>query len=156
MAQATTKEKLMSEQAPHINIGRIYLKDASFESPKSPEVFTLEDWTPNIEVSVDIDSAELDTGVFECVLSITASAVMEEETYFLIAVEQAGIFSLSGIDDEHLSHILRVFCPTQLFPFARQAVADLAEKGGFPQLLLQPINFEALLQQQQSEEPVKH
>lgn len=146
----------MSEQAPHINIGRIYLKDASFESPKAPEIFTMEDWSPNIEVSVDIDNNALSDGVYECVLSITASAVSDDETFFLVSVEQAGIFSLSGTDDDHLTHILRVFCPTQLFPFARQAVADLAEKGGFPQLLLQPINFDALLQQQQEEAPVKH
>jgi len=131
---------------------RIYLKDVSFESPRTPDIFQLEDWQPTINVQVGNASARLADDVYEVTLTITVTAILhhgaQEENAFLVEVAQAGIFTASGFDGAELGHILGSVCPTQLFPFVRETIADLAAKGGFPPLMLQPLNFDALYLQQ--------
>ncbi|MEW6445770.1 MAG: protein-export chaperone SecB [Pseudomonadota bacterium] len=143
-------------------IQRVYLKDVSFESPRTPEIFKASDWQPNIGVQVANATEKLADDVYESTLTITATATLnidgKDETVFLAEVAQAGIFSVSGFDGEELGHILGSVCPTQLFPFVRETIADLVSKGGFPPLLLQPINFDALYVQhlQQREGAATH
>ncbi len=145
---------------------RIYLKDVSFESPRAPSIFQLADWQPNINVQVGNATHKLADDVYEVTLTVTATATQmidgKEETAFLAEVAQAGIFTVTGFDGAEFGHILGSVCPTQLFPFVRETVADLVSKGGFPPLLLQPINFDALylqhLQQREAQaaQPLTH
>lgn len=139
---------MSEQQTPHVGIQKFYVKDVSFESPQSPEIFTLGEWQPDVNVQVNTNTLPLDDDYFEVSLTLTISATQSDETVFLCEVEQAGLFNLVGFEEGHLQTILATFCPTQLFPFARNVVSDLIEKGGFPQLLIQPINFEQLHQQE--------
>ncbi|MEW6764320.1 MAG: protein-export chaperone SecB [Pseudomonadota bacterium] len=132
-------------------IQRVYLKDVSFESPRTPEIFKIAEWQPNINVQVENSTQKLADDVYEATLTVTATATLnhdgKDETAFLAEVSKAGIFTVSGFEGAELGHILGSVCPTQLFPFVRETVADLVSKGGFPPLLLQPINFDALYMQ---------
>jgi preprotein translocase subunit SecB len=122
---------------------RIYLKDASFESPNSPDVFAKE-WKPQVSMNISTRSRPVDNDVYEVVLTITCEAKQDDKTAFLIELHQAGVFLAKGFAPDELHQILGVHCPQNLFPFAREAIADLTLKGGFPQILLQPINFDML------------
>lgn len=136
------------QQQPNINLQKFYLKDASFESPKAPEIFKGGDFNPEINLQVNTETSALDDeGTFEVSLGLTATAVQGEETVYLVEVKQAGIFTLSGFEQQQIQAVLATFCPANLFPYAREAISGLVERGGFPQLLLQPINFDAMYQQ---------
>lgn len=153
----------MTDQKQKFEIQKIYLKDVSYESPKTPQVFT-QPWNPKTDVHIQTDSRNLEKDSFEVVLSVTVTAIQEENTVFLIEIKQAGIFSISGFSKEQHDQLMGSYCPNILFPFAREAVADMVSRGGFPQLLLNPVNFEALYQQhlqaikeqQQNPPSVKH
>lgn len=134
-----------SEQ--QFGIQKIYLKDVSFESPDSPQVFTRE-WQPEAEVQLNVGHQVLDKGVWEVELQVTVTARSGERVIYLVEIKQAGVFTAQNIPEEHMGHLLGSYCPNLLFPFAREAVSDLVTKGGFPQLLLAPINFDALYMQQ--------
>ena len=126
---------------------RIYNKDLSFESPSTPGIFTKQ-WQPKVNVDLNTRSNALDEqGNFEVVLSITLTAKVEEETAFLVEVQQAGVFFIAGFGDEDLRRILGTTAPTVLFPYARENIDSLVTKGGFPAVMLAPVNFEALYQQ---------
>jgi len=145
----------MSEQEQkNFVIQKLYLKDVSFESPNTPGVFSEQDWTPEINVQLNTESNTLADNVVEVVLKITVTAKQEDKTAFLVELAQAGVFTLEGFNDEEKAGMLGSYCPNVLFPFAREAISELVSKGGFPQLLLAPVNFDALyqqhLQQQQS------
>lgn len=150
----------MSEQEAvpqqHFEIQKVYLKDVSLETPNSPLIFT-EQWQPQTEVRLETAATPLTEDLFEAVLTLTMTAKLGERTAYLVEVQQAGLFTLRGFEEPQLGHMLHSFCPNILFPFAREALADLVGKGGFPPLLLNPINFDALymqrLQQQQQEAP---
>jgi preprotein translocase subunit SecB len=123
---------------------KIYLKDASLEIPGAPGVFTKQ-WQPQIDVQVTTDVKPLANDGFHVVLSITVTAKLGEEVGFLCEVHQAGIFTVKGFADANeRAGVLGGYCPGLIFPFARESVADLVQRAGFPQMLLQPINFEAL------------
>lgn len=140
-AASTTNE-------PVFKIQRIYLKDVSYESPQSPAVFVGNtNWQPNVQLHLNTESAKLENDLYESVLSVTATVKLEEVTAYLIEVKQAGLFLMRGFPDERLAPMLGSFCPNLLFPFAREAIASLVQKGGFPQLLLDPVNFDALYAQ---------
>ena len=149
----------MSEenQAPaqQVNLQKIYIKDVSFETPNSPQIFT-KDWEPDVGIDLSTNGQPIGENLFECVLSITVTAKSAGDTAFLAEVHQAGIFEISGFPEEQLSPILGVFCPTTLFPYAREAISELISKGGFPQLLLAPVNFEAVYAQNQAEQAETH
>ncbi|MDG1988136.1 MAG: protein-export chaperone SecB [Halieaceae bacterium] len=136
---------------------RIYTKDVSFESPDSPEIF-LKTWQPKINVDLNTKSNLVDDNDnYEVVLSITVTAEIEEKSAFLVEVQQAGIFLAKGLEGDQLRGVLGTVAPTILFPYAREAIDALCIKGGFPPVMLAPVNFEALYQQalKQSEEEVK-
>ncbi|AZZ99478.1 MULTISPECIES: protein-export chaperone SecB [Pseudoalteromonas] len=134
------------QQGPQFNIQRIYTKDVSFETPNSPAIFQKE-WTPEVKLDMDTRSAKLDEGVYEVVLALTVTASLGEETAFLCEIQQAGIFSIGELEELQMAHMLGAFCPNILFPYAREAVASLVNRGTFPQLNLAPVNFDALFAQ---------
>ncbi|WP_306523625.1 protein-export chaperone SecB [Rheinheimera sp.] len=141
-------------QQAQFAIQRIYIKDVSFEAPNSPAIFRKE-WTPEVKLDLDTRSEKLDDNTFEVVLSLTVTATIGQETAFLCEVQQAGIFSVPALTDAQMAHMLAAFCPNILFPYAREAVSSLVNRGTFPQLNLAPVNFDALfaqyMQQRQAE-----
>tara|TARA_R110002072_G_scaffold251245_1_gene410094 strand:- start:19774 stop:20253 length:480 start_codon:yes stop_codon:yes gene_type:complete len=129
------------------SVQRIYTKDLSFESPSTPAVFKKQ-WQPKVNVDLNTKSNPIDDeGNFEVVLSITITAKLEEETAFLIEVQQAGIFFVKGFSDEDLRRVLGTAAPNVLFPYARETIDSLCVKGAFPAIMLSPVNFEAVYQQ---------
>ena len=131
-------------------IQKVYLKDMSFETPNSPVIFTQE-WKPDINLQLTSSAHSLNEEVREVVLSLTVTAKLGDKTAYLAEVQQAGIFTIKGFAEEEVGPLLGSYCPNMLYPFAREAVSDLVGKGGFPQLLLAPINFDALYAQRAQE-----
>jgi preprotein translocase subunit SecB len=148
MAEDQAAEAAQEEQAQQqFTMQRIYVKDISFESPASPDIFR-QNWQPNVNVDLNTRSSKADdSGNHEVVLTITVTAKIEEKNAFLVEVQQAGIFFAVGIEDEPLKQILATVAPNILFPYAREAIDGLVVKGGFPPLMLAPVNFDALYQQ---------
>lgn len=137
------------EETP-FNIHKIYMKDVSFQIPAGSEVFTAE-WQPELNVEVSSASkalAEKDT--HEVVLTVKCSVKSGGKEAFTVEVQEAGIFTVTGLDEAQLRHTLGAFCPNLLYPYLREVVSDMVTKGGFPQLNLAPINFEMLYEQEQS------
>ncbi len=134
-------------------IQKIYVKDLSFETPNSPSIF-IEQRRPEIGVQLGTSAQNVDPENFEVVVSITVTVKMGERTAYLAEVNQAGIFTITGMPEQHLDQMLGAFCPNILFPYAREVVSDLVMRGGFPPLVLAPVNFEALyLQRLQQQTP---
>ncbi len=138
-------------------IQKVYLKDVSLETPNSPSIFTMTG-EPAMNVDLNTQSEALHEGVYEVVLGVTATVKIQESTAFLVEVHQAGVFNAQGFNEQELGQVLGAVCPNILFPFAREAVADLVNKGGFPQLVLQPVNFDLLYMQemQRRQEEAQH
>lgn len=134
------------QQAPQFQIQRVYCKDISFETPNSPEVFKVE-WKPEMKVDMDTKTKQLDPTTYEVVLTVTAQATVGEKTAFLVEVQQAGIFMIGDVPEQNKAHMLGAFCPNILFPYARETVATLINKGTFPTFNLQPVNFDAIFAQ---------
>ena len=143
---------MSEEQNQQFAIQKIYLKDVSFESPNSPKAFMGNDWQPSINVHLNTINNKLNDSVYEVVLDITVTAKQGDSTAFLVEVKQAGIFTIEGFPDDALGGMLGAFCPETLFPYAREAVSDLVVKGGFPLLALAPVNFNAMYQNQLSQQ----
>ena len=142
----TTTEQASENAEPQFSIEKIYLKDVSFESPDAPTIFT-DDWSPEINMDLNSTGKPVDDKIFEVELNITVTAKNKDKTAFLVEIKQCGIFSISGMDEANLNGMLGSFCPNILFPYAREAISDLVSKGGFPQLLLALVNFDALYAQ---------
>lgn len=140
---------MTEQQQPQFGVQRLYLKDVSFESPNAPGIFRKE-WKPQIKLDLNTQTRQLDTDVYEVVLTLTVAAKIEEETAFLCELQQAGIFSIGGFPDETRDQMLGAYCPNILFPYAREAVDAAVVKGSFPALMLAPVNFDALYQQKQA------
>ena len=141
----TTDNQAAGEQAqaPQFNIQRIFTKDISFESPNAPAIFTKE-WKPEIKLDIDTSTNKLDESGFEVVLSVTVTASLGEETAFLCEVQQAGIFAIGEMPDQNKAHMLGSYCPNLLFPYARETISNLVNRGTFPPLNLAPVNFDAI------------
>ncbi len=137
------------EQNIVFNLEKIYLKDVSYEAPGVPLAFTQQQTAAEIAVNLGVEHAPLDPGqgLHEVVMTVTTTAKRENKNVFLVEVKQAGVFRLNGIDGETLQRALEISCAYVLLPFAREAINDLVSKGGFPQLLINPINFEGLYEQ---------
>ncbi len=136
MAEDNTLEKQFSIQ-------KIYTKDISFETPNAPKIFR-EKWEPDVDFNLGTNVDKLEETVFEVVLTITITVKSGETTAYLVEVNQAGIFTMENFAENEMGPMLGSFCPNILFPYAREVVSDLVAKGGFPQLLLAPVNFDAL------------
>ena len=139
-----------AENGPEFSILRIYLKDVSFETPNSPGVFTQE-FKPEIGLQLNTAIKRIEENLHEVVLNITVTAKQGEKTGFLVEVQQAGIFSLKGFDEAQKGTMLGAYCPNVLFPYAREEISALVTKGGFPPLLLAPINFDVMYAEKTAE-----
>ena len=144
---STETEAAPTTQTGQLSIQRVYTKDLSFEAPNSPQIFR-EDWNPTVDIQLANKAIKLDTDVHEAVLSVTVTVRFGEKTVYLAEVHQAGIFNITGFPPQFLEVMLATVCPNILFPFAREAICDLVVRGGFPQLLLAPVNFETLYAQE--------
>ncbi len=141
-ANANTEEQAQQQFV----IQKIYCKDVSFETPNSPQIFT-EKWEPELKVDLHTTVNPLADNVFDVVLSVTATVKVGDKTAFLAEVQQAGIFNISGFEKQQLDHMLGSYCPNLLFPYVREIISELVNKGGFMQLILQPVNFDAVYAQ---------
>ena len=150
MAEAPNREEAHTQFA----IQKIYVKDISFEAPNSPQVF-LEKWEPDVSLQLSNSGAVLNGNTHEVVLTITVTAKVKDKTAYLVEVHQAGIFEIAGYDQTQLAAVIGSYCPHVLFPYAREAISDLVARGGFPQLLLAPLNFDALYRQHQGQSEAK-
>jgi preprotein translocase subunit SecB len=148
----------MTEKDPiqtHFSIQKIYVKDVSFESPTSPAVFSFKQWDPKIELNINNAHTRLNEQMYEAVLTVTATVKQDDKTAFLIEVQQAGIFAITGFSEQDLSYLIGSQCMNILLPYAREAVSDMTTRGGFPPLLLAPVNFDALYQKHIQDQQAK-
>ena len=153
MTEATQETK-----QPSFNIDKIYLKDISLEIPHAPQIF-LEREASQFDVQLNTLANSISEGVFEVTVTTTVTCKIGEKVAYLIEVKQAGIFQAHNIPQEEIEPLLAVACPNILFPYLREAVSDLSVRGGFPPLLLNPVNFEASYQQQKAQiavPPITH
>jgi len=132
-------------------IQKVYAKDISFETPNSPQIFN-ENLQPTVNLQLSNESQRLADNTYEVVLRLTVTVATEDKTFYLVEVNQGGIFHISGFPDAAIERMVATICPNILFPFARELVSNLVSRGGFPQLLLAPVNFEALYAQQQKQQ----
>lgn len=138
--------------AQEFGLQKFYVKDISFEAPGSPQIF-LRDWQPETNVQLNSRAQQLDDkGAYEIELGITVTTRSEGQTAYLVEVKFAGVFTLRGIPQDQMGPLLSAYCPNMLFPFVREVISDLVTRGGFPPLLLAPINFDALYAQKMNSE----
>jgi preprotein translocase subunit SecB len=164
MSQSTASNH-NSQQAEATNQSQfalqgIYTKDVSFEAPQHPQV-QQQQWQPEVNLELNTKNIVLEQDLYEVVLALTVTVKNKDKVAFLVELHQAGTFLIKGVEDKALKHTLGSYCPNILFPYARQTISDLVVRGGFPQLLLAPVNFDALYsetlkrQQQQAEAAAK-
>lgn len=137
-------------ETPIFNMDKIYVKDLSLEIPNAPQIF-LEREAPQIEVQLHTSAAALDEGVYEVTVTATVTSKIGDKVMFLIEVKQAGIFTVRNVPEAEKTPVLAVVCPNILFPYLREVVSDVSVRAGFAPVLLSPINFDALYQQQQAQ-----
>lgn len=145
-----TDEK-QTETEKRLTIAKVYIKDFSFESPQTPKIFKAGEWAPQTNLNLRSSHTVVDENLHEVVLTITVDAKEDDNTIFLVELHQAGLFDVSGYEKEELGAIVGSFCPNMLFPYARESIASIIQKGGFPEFVLQPINFDALYLQSQQQ-----
>ena len=138
------------QEQPVFSIEKLYVKDLSLEIPNAPQIF-LERDAPQVDVQLQTQGKSVQEGVYDVVLSITVTAKLGEKTVFLVEVAQAGIFQIRNVPEGDLEPILGIACPNILFPYAREVVSDAVTRAGFPPVVLNPMNFEALYQQRQQQ-----
>ena len=140
-----------------LQIQRIYVKDVSFEAPNLPHIFNQE-WKPKLAFDLSTETVKLADDLYEVCLNISVETTLEDSggVAFICEVKQAGVFTISGLEDMQMAHCLTAQCPNMLFPYARELVSNLVNRGTFPALNLSPVNFDALfveyLQRQQQEQ----
>lgn len=145
----------MSDQTqannPIFNIEKIYLRDISLEVPNAPQIF-LEQEGPKMDMDIQTRVDRVDANIYDVQLSVTVTAKRGDKVFFLIEAKQAGIFQIENLPEEAMEPTLAVACPNILFPYAREAIGDASVRAGFPPVVLQPVNFEALYVQQKQAE----
>lgn len=160
MAQNDNSPPPPSEER-RFKVQRIYTKDISFETPHSPEIFTVKRWIPDVDVQLGSAGGNVRNNLYEIILTVTVTTKVEEKTAYLVEIKQAGLFTIDGIGEDELAVLIGSYCPAILFPYAREAISNLVMRGGFPQLVLNPVNFEALYSQhleetQEKGQPQEH
>ena len=133
--------------APHFSLQRIYVRDLSFEAPKSPQIFR-QQWEPSVSLDLNTRQKALEGDFHEVVLTLSVTVKNGDEVAFIAEVQQAGIFLIANLDAASMSHTLGAFCPNILFPYARETLDSLVTRGSFPALMLSPVNFDALYAQE--------
>lgn len=151
MAEGINQEAATeATQAPQFQLQKIYVKDVSFEIPGAPQIFQ-EDGQVEIKMNLAQKVENLSDGVHEVTLTVTVTANLGEKTAYLAEVQQAGIFAISGLNEQSTHAAMNTLCPHTLFPYARRMITDLVAEGGFPPLVLQPINFDQIYAQRMKE-----
>ncbi len=135
-------------QQPVFNIEKLYVKDLSVEVPNAPAVF-MEREAPQMEVNMSTESRQLGEDMYHSSITVTVTAKTGDKTMFLVECTQAGIFRIQSVPQEQMPMVLGIGCPNIVFPYLRETVSDVIIRAGFPPLLLNPVNFEALFMQQQ-------
>jgi len=152
MTEEQTPEAAAEEQPQQaqFQLQKLYMKDVSFELPNAPQIFQDEG---QVEIKMNLAQRveNLAEGVHEVVLTVTVTANLAEKTAYLVEVQQAGIFAISGLNEQATHAAVNTLCPHTLFPYARRAITDLVADGGFPPLVLQPINFDQIYAQRMQE-----
>src|SRR5215218_3378068 len=143
----TQQDAAPAPTAAAFSIEKIYVKDLSLENPGAPQSFMQQE-APQIEVGLRTSGNQLEPDVYECVLTVTLTAKAGDKTLFLVEASQAGIFTIKGIPQDQLQGVIAINCPTVLFPYVRETLADAVTRAGFPPVHLAPINFESLYAQQ--------
>lgn len=144
-------EAAQENNQPFFNIEKLYVKDVSLEIPHAPLIF-LDRESPQVDVQIHTQAAPIEQEVFEVVVTTTVTAKIGEKVMVLIEAKQAGIFRLRNLPKEDIESVLGVMCPNILFPYLREVVSDMAVRAGFAPILLSPINFEVLYQQQKQQQ----
>ena len=139
------KNDTTKKQAEFV-IHRLFIKDLSFEAPDSPKAFK-EQWEPVVDLNLNNDNVHLEDDLYNVTLKVTVSAKIKDKVIFIAEVKQSGIFLVKDFEKEQKEELLGSFCPNVLFPYAREAISDVINRGGFPPLYLAPINFDAIYQQ---------
>lgn len=150
-----TDETAAAGETPQRSVAlrKVYIKDLSFESPIAPQVFTRADLKPSANLNLRTSHRKLDEQpIYEMVLTLTIDSKSGEDTVFLVELHQAGLFQIEGFNEAETAQILGTFCPNTLFPYAREAISNAVQRGGFPEFLLQPIDFDGLWQRSQAEQ----
>jgi len=142
-----TANPATGDSAVVFSIDKIYVKDLSLENPSAPQSFMTPE-SPQLEVGLRSRAEQVQPDLYECVLTVTLTAKSGDKTLFLVEASQAGIFTIKGVPQDQLQPVLAIHCPTVLFPYARETLADCVARAGFPPVHLAPINFEMLYQQQ--------
>ena len=154
MNEVRTAEPEQNIPGVQVSLQTVYLKDCSYESPNGPRMPTNKTWEPKFQLNMNTSAEELSPDAREVLLTITVEAKQGDATLYLVEVKQAGVFSITGASLEDLKRLIGSFCPSVLFPYAREVVSDLITKGGFPSFLLPLVNFDALFAQaSQSPQP---
>ena len=147
MNEEIAQEPLPAQDGVQVTLQTVYLKDSSYESPNGPRLPNNQAWEPKFQLNMNTAAEEIAPDVREVSLTITLEAKQGESTMYLVEVKQAGVFAIVGASSEDLKRLIGSFCPSVLFPYAREVVSDLITKGGFPNFLLPLVNFDALYQQ---------
>ena len=142
-------------ESPSLNILAQYIKDLSFENPGAPRSLQARDKAPAININVNVNANPLSETEFDVVLTLNASAKDDDKILFNVELAYGGVFRVSGFPQEHMLPLLFIECPRLLFPFARQIVADATRNGGFPPLMIDPIDFAQMFAQCMAEEKVR-
>ena len=140
---------------PSLNILAQYIKDLSFENPGAPRSLQARDNAPAINISINVNANPLSENDFDVVLSLNAEAKDGDKALFAVELVYGGVFRITGFPQEHILPILFIECPRLLFPFARQIVADATRNGGFPPLMIDPIDFTQMFSQRMAEEQAR-
>lgn len=147
MSESPQEQQPGQTQQAQFSIEKIYLKDLSLEIPNAPQIF-LQTETPQIEISVHTSAAVLDaTGLYEAVLTVTVTAKNADKTVFLVEAAHAGIFRILNLPPAEIDAVLGVLCPSTLLPYARETVASVLLRAGFPPVTLQHMSFDAAYQE---------
>ena len=136
-----------AQNQPVFSIEKLYVKDISLEIPNAPQIF-LEREAPQVDIQLHHQSAKIDDGVYQTVLTVTVTAKIKDKTLFLVEAGQAGIFVIRNIPEADMDPVLGIACPNILYPYVREVVSDMVARAGFPPVVLAPVNFEALYQAQ--------
>jgi len=149
--QPEATQEASKEEGPEFAIQRLYVKDLSLEAPNSPKIF-LDEWQPELKLDLETKTERMDPDTHEVTLRVTVTVKIKDQVAFLVEVQQAGIFTLKGFPEDQERPMLGSWCPTVLYPYAREVVTDAVVKAGFPQLYLAPVNFDALLAEHDQQE----
>ncbi len=143
------------QQQPSLNILAQYIKDLSFENPGAPQSLQAREKPPEININVNVNANPLAENDYDVLLTLSASAKTDGKTLFQVELVYGGVFRVAGFPQEHMLPVLFIECPRLLFPFARQIIADATRNGGFPPLLVDPIDFGQMFAQRMAEEQAK-